>query len=76
MTVSSMIPPLSFKRTDRVEEYGAKDDRDEGVSHSRKAVAVVPRKLFYLLAFLKGVLREIATDLDCTMCPTSKSPTD
>lgn len=46
MTVSSMIPPFSFRITDKVEEYGAREDSDEGVTHSRNAVAVGPRKLY------------------------------
>jgi hypothetical protein len=45
MTVSSIIPPFSFRRTDKVEVYGARDVSDEGVNHSKNAVAVGPRKL-------------------------------
>ena len=46
MTVSSMMPPLSFSSTESVEVYGARAESDEGVSHSRKAVAPGPRKLY------------------------------
>ena len=45
MIVSSIIPPFSFRITDSVEEYGDSEVRDEGVSHSKKAVAPGPRKL-------------------------------
>ena len=45
MTVSSIIQPRSFKITDKVEEYGLREESDEGVTHSRNAVAVGPRKL-------------------------------
>jgi len=40
-----MMPPSSFKSTERVEVYGFRDESDEGVSHSRKSVTVCPRKL-------------------------------
>ena len=43
--VSSMMPPSSFKSTERVDVYGFKDASEEGVSHSRKSVTVCPRKL-------------------------------
>jgi hypothetical protein len=45
MTVSSMMPPLSFKMTESVDEYGERDEREDGVIHSRNSVAVAPRKL-------------------------------
>lgn len=45
MTVSSIMPPFSFRRTDKVEVYGARDVSDEGVNHSKNAVTVCPRKL-------------------------------
>lgn len=45
ITVSSIMPPFSFRMTDRVDEYGAREDREDGVTHSRNAVAVAPRKL-------------------------------
>lgn len=45
MTVSSIIPPFSLRMTDRVDEYGANNESEEGVSHSRNSVAVFPRKL-------------------------------
>ena len=40
-----MMPPFSFKSTERVDVYGFKDASEEGVSHSRKSVTVCPRKL-------------------------------
>jgi hypothetical protein len=30
--------------TDRVDEYGERDDKEDGVTHSKKAVADAPRK--------------------------------
>ena len=40
-----MMPPFSFKSTERVDVYGFKAASEEGVSHSRKSVTVCPRKL-------------------------------
>jgi hypothetical protein len=40
-----MIPPFSLRITERVEVYGGRVESDEGVIHSRNAVAVDPRKL-------------------------------
>lgn len=45
MMVSSIIPPEELRRTESVDVYGARVERDDGVSHSRNAVAVGPRKL-------------------------------
>jgi hypothetical protein len=39
------MPPFEFKMTERVEVYGLREEREEGVSHSRNWVAVGPRKL-------------------------------
>jgi hypothetical protein len=45
MIVSSMMPPCSLRRTERVEENSGSDDNDEGVRYSRNAVADEPDTL-------------------------------
>lgn len=40
-----MMPPRSLRSTERVDEKGSRDEREEGVSHSRKAATVGPQKL-------------------------------
>lgn len=45
MMVSSIIPPCSFKRTDRVEVNGLSESSDEGQRVNRNSWAVGPVKL-------------------------------
>jgi hypothetical protein len=74
---SSMIPPRSLRNTDKVDVYGAKVESEDGVNHSRNCVAVAPRKLDDddVFTFAQRGYRSIANAyLDCTICPTSKSP--
>jgi hypothetical protein len=40
-----MIPPCSLRSTERVDEYGDRAERDDGVSHSRNCVVEGPRNL-------------------------------
>jgi hypothetical protein len=42
MIVSSIIPPFSFKSTDRVDENGAREPREEGMRDIRKSWADGP----------------------------------
>jgi hypothetical protein len=40
-----MTPPFSLRSTDSFEVKGPRVESEEGVNHSRKLVAVAPRKL-------------------------------
>lgn len=74
MTVSSMMPPFSLSMTDKVELYGDSIEREDGVNHSRKAVALGPRKLQWPSRQRATASKAVKAHLDCTMCPTSNRP--
>ena len=42
------MPPFSLSKTERVDEYGEREAREDGVSHSKNAADVGPRNLWRL----------------------------